>query len=194
MTTYQTAKETYNFKYDDLYIYILKIGRTFVKDGISYNELKTYLGYDGFDMSCSCIEIAVKQWFFDSFHHKGPDGKPVNIEEFDKHLSCRFILKGDAAIKLVEYETSKRNLKIANYALYISVGAVIIQTLFALFENNTLKLSKEQELLIDSLVSNNDIYSKKNTFSYSEKPFLNRQDSVVNIHYHYYIDSLNKTK
>jgi hypothetical protein len=101
-------------KYDNLYIDILKIGRRTVGTGVSYETLKQKLESKGYDFNNDCIELAVKQWFFDCFHHRGEDNKPLtDINQLEKHLHCNFILKGETCIMLVEHEKSKRNIAIA---------------------------------------------------------------------------------
>ncbi|MCK8143400.1 hypothetical protein MW871_16025 [Flavobacterium sp. I-SCBP12n] len=112
-------------KNNAIYAKILRIGQTFIDTGVSYNKVKTLLENDGYDFENSCIEIAVKQWFFDSFHHKGEDGKKVELEDLDNHLDCNFILKGDAGLTLADYDTSKMNLNIARKAMIISIIALI---------------------------------------------------------------------
>lgn len=113
-------------KNKDLYLKILRIGQTVIDLGLSYNLLKRQLEESGYDFSNSCIEVAVKQWFFDSFHHKGQDGKLIEVEDLDEHLDCRFVLKGDAALKLADYETARTNLKIAKKAMTISILAMFV--------------------------------------------------------------------
>jgi len=118
--------------YDDLYIDILKIGRQNVTTGLSYNTLKTQLVKKGYDFSNDCIELAVKQWFYDSFHHKGENFEAITTLELDKHLDCNFIMKGDACLKLTGYETSKRNVKLMIASVVIAVVAILI----SLFSSN----------------------------------------------------------
>ena len=96
-------------KNNSLYIKILRIGQTLIDTGVSYNSLKKLLEKEGYNFENSCIELAVKQWFYDSFHHKGKDGKLISLEDLDNHLDCNFILKGDSGLKLADHDTSKMN-------------------------------------------------------------------------------------
>ena len=110
MTNYKKLKKEYNHAYEKLYIDILKIGSKFVNRGISYNELQAILSEKGYDFSLAGIEPAVKQWFFDSFHHTGPDDRPCkHVSDLDKyeHLDCHFMLKGAYCLKLVDHEISQ---------------------------------------------------------------------------------------
>jgi len=118
-----------NPNYDNLYIDVLKIGRKTAKDGLSYNTLKEELIKKNYDFSCDCIELAIKQWFYDNFHHKGSDKKLVSFDDFENHLTCNFIMKGDACLKLIDYENSKRNILIA----FISMFLAILSILFSIY-------------------------------------------------------------
>ena len=116
--------------YDNLYIDILKTGRKNVKTGLSYNELKTELSED-YDFDCNCIELAVKQWFYDSFHHKGEEGQKITINQLDDHLDCQFVMNGDACLKLISFETSENNIslmkKSVNWAFLAVATTLLIQ-------------------------------------------------------------------
>lgn len=122
-----------NPNYDNLYIDVLKIGRKTAKDGLSYETLKQELTSKNYDFSCDCIELAIKQWFFDNFHHKGTDKKPVDFDSFESHLTCNFIMKGDACLKLIDYENSKRNIWIA----FISMFLAVISIAFSIYTSNS---------------------------------------------------------
>lgn len=112
--------------YDSLYIDILRIGQCRLANGLSYNELKIELQKEGYDFKNDCIELAVKQWFFDCFHHRGNDQLPYdNISDLEDHLDCSFILKGNSCLVLVEHRTASKNLNIAWIALAISVSAIL---------------------------------------------------------------------
>lgn len=130
--------------YDNLYIDILKIGRTRVGKGLSYNHLKSKLECIGYDFDNDCIELAVKQWFYDCFHHRDGDHLPLNsVEEIDDHLDCNFILKGASCLILVEYEISKNSKTIAGWSIFLSVVAVFV-SLFQVFHSNYDDLDKKQ--------------------------------------------------
>lgn len=126
-------------KNNALYAKILRIGQTFIDTGVSYNKVKTLLENEGYVFENSCIEIAVKLWFFDSFHHKGEDGKQVEFEDLDNHLDCNFILKGDAGFKLADHDTSKMNLSIARKAMIISIMAFLASILIPFLIGNNQK-------------------------------------------------------
>jgi len=116
-------------KNNSLYVKILRIGLTFIDTGISYNGLKSLLEREGYDFNNNCIELAVKQWFYDSFHHKGKDGKLVSLEDLDNHLDCGFILKGDSGLLLADHDASKMNLAVARKAMIISIIALMASIL-----------------------------------------------------------------
>lgn len=112
--------------YDSLYLDILRIGRSKVSEGLSYNVLKELLQSKGYDFENDCIELAVKQWFIDSFTHYDQDLEPFQeLKDLDEHLNCNFILKGESALTILEYETSKRNIKIAFYSLTVAMLSLI---------------------------------------------------------------------
>jgi hypothetical protein len=113
--------------YNTLYIDILKIGKKRVEDGLSYNILKRKLREKGYNLDGenNCIELAAKEWFFDSFHHRGDDLSPVDVEHFEGHHNCNFVMKGDACLKLIEYKSSRRNIFIACIAAFIAALAFI---------------------------------------------------------------------
>lgn len=122
--------------YDRLYLDILKIGRKKVGEGLSYNKLKEDLIKKGYDFENDCIELAVRQWFCDSFCHQGQEDNPYNsILDLNNHLKCNFILKGDASLRLIEYDTSKRSNCVAVTSLGVSFFAIGI-TLFQTLTNN----------------------------------------------------------
>jgi hypothetical protein len=116
--------------YDRLYLDILKIGRKKVGVGLSYNELKELLIMKGYDFENDCINLAVRQWFYDSFCHQGLEDNQYNsILDLNNHLDCNFILKGDVSLRLIEYDTSKRSNFVAMISLGVAFSAICI-TLF----------------------------------------------------------------
>ena len=166
-------------KNNSLYVKILRMGQTFIDTGISYNSLKSLLEKDGYDFSNNCIEIAVKQWFFDSFHHKGVDGKLVSIEDLENHLNCNFILKGDAGLKLADHDTSKMNLNIARKAMIISIivlCATILQPIMAKFFSDDKNVSDAK---------NKDITIIRDTIYIDKASKQKGIDTIVNINHNY---------
>jgi hypothetical protein len=114
-------------KYNELYLDILKIGQESVHTGLSYNKLKCKLELKGYDFENDCIELAVKQWFYDCFHHRGQeDIKCESIDDLEQHLECNFILKGESCLKLIGYRASWYSMMTARIALLISFGAFVI--------------------------------------------------------------------
>lgn len=113
--------------YKKLYLHILEIGVEQLDTGLTYEELKCLLEKKGYNFSNNCIEIAVKQWFFDCFHHKTSNDAIDNIDDIDDHLECSWILKGESCLILTEYKASSRNLNIAIIAIIISVVSLISQ-------------------------------------------------------------------
>lgn len=118
--------------YDNLYIDILKIGKNHVKSGISYDNLKLILIESKYDFSCDCIELAVKRWFFDSFHHIVEDHENVKFSDFENHTDCNFIMTGDACLKLVSYETSQTNNKLMWYSVGFGFIAIVVSIILYL--------------------------------------------------------------
>lgn len=130
--------------YDRLYLDILKIGRKKVGEGLSYNELKEHLIKKGYDFENDCIDLAVRQWFCDSFCHQGQEDNPYNsILDLDNHLDCSFILKGDSSLRLIEYDTSKRSKWVAIISLCVALFAIGI-TLFQTLTNKDGELLEQQ--------------------------------------------------
>ena len=113
--------------YDSLYIDILKIGKKRIDDGLSYNDLIIKLKKKGYDLSGknSCVELATRQWFFDTFHHRDKKDKEPDFESFKWHLDCNFIMKGEACLKLIDHKISKRNILAAWIAAVIALSALI---------------------------------------------------------------------
>lgn len=104
-------------KYKKLYLDILMIGQNSVNTGLSFNDLKCKLEQKGYDFKNDCIELAVKQWFYDSFHHRGADDNEYKtIEDLDNHLDCNFILKGESCLKLISYRASWFSMMTARFA------------------------------------------------------------------------------
>lgn len=114
-------------KYDKLYLDILKIGSSKLDSGLSYNDLKSELEKKGYDFENDCIELAVKQWFYDCFHHYADKDEIKSVYDIDKHLDCNWILKGSSCLAMVEHKTSKYNLDIARIALLVAFIALIMQ-------------------------------------------------------------------
>lgn len=113
--------------YKKLYLKILKFGQIKVDKGLSYNDLKRELIQKGYDFDNDCIELAVKQWFYDSFHHIGADDNPYsNINDLNNHLDCNFILKGESCLKLLSYETSRNSWRNGLIAIGLSLTAISI--------------------------------------------------------------------
>ncbi|QKJ62839.1 hypothetical protein [Flavobacterium sp. M31R6] len=148
-------------KNNAIYAKILRIGQTFIDTGVSYNKVKKILETEGYDFENSCIEIAVKQWFFDSFHHKGEDSKQVEFDDLDNHLDCNFILKGDAGLKLADHDTSKMNLSIARKAMIISIIALLASILIPFF--NKEQPEKELHPITKVIIVKDTIYIEKSS-------------------------------
>jgi hypothetical protein len=111
-------------KYDNLYLDIIKIGRDKVGEGLSYNKLKSLLEKKGYDFGNDCIELAVKQWFINSFHHRGEDNKPITeLKDLENHPDCNFILKGESSLLLITHQKSKNALMISLCAIFLSFSA-----------------------------------------------------------------------
>src|SRR6266496_2104360 len=111
--------------YKKLYLAILKIGQEKVHEGLSYNHLKEILIKRGYPFDNDCIELSVKQWFYDSFHHIGADDNPyITIRDLENHLDCNFILKGESCLKLIGYQTSKNSWRNGIIAIIISFLAI----------------------------------------------------------------------
>ncbi len=118
--------------YDKLYLHILEIGQSKAESGMSYNELKEELTNLGYDFENDCIELAVKQWYFHSFSHFACHEPYATCEDLDNHQDCHCILNGDACLRLLEYKTSKNELRIARIALWISVAGIFLTIVLSL--------------------------------------------------------------
>lgn len=180
--------------YDRLYLDILKIGRKKVGEGLSYNKLKEHLIKKGYDFENDCIELAVKQWFCDSFCHQGQEDNPYNsILDLDNHLDCNFILKGDASLRLIEYDTSKRS----KWVTIISLGVALFAIGITLFQTLTNKgevlmeeqLKQQQEILktlqefekehytptnhldVPKTIQNDSVFSSFSSYKVNNKPY-----------------------
>lgn len=125
--------------YDNLYIEILQIGRANVEGGLSYKDLKIELENKGYDFENDCIELAVKRWFFDSFHHIINEHGSISYENFEEHTSCNFIMTGDSCLKLVAFETSGNNINLMKWSVGLAITAVILSMLSMII---TIYLSK----------------------------------------------------
>jgi len=111
--------------YKTLYLAMLEVGQEKVQDGVSYNEIKALLSKERYDFENDCVELAVKQWFYDSFHHRGADDNPLlDVRDLDRHLDCKFILKGESCLKLLSYQTSRNSVRVGVIAALISMMAV----------------------------------------------------------------------
>jgi hypothetical protein len=109
--------------YKNLYLDILKIGADKANNGLSYKDLKSELEEKkGYDFKNDCIEKAVKHWFSNCFVHLDDDEnhrtkeictKDKNLPKLEDHLNCNYILKGDACLTLLNYNNTKRTLKVA---------------------------------------------------------------------------------
>ena len=110
--------------YDKLYLTILEIGQEKVHSGLSYNKLKKLLTNKGYDFNNTCIELSVKQWFYDSFHHISSHGEIKTAHDIDEHAECGFILKGESCLKLLSYKTSRYSFRNGIIALILSFTAV----------------------------------------------------------------------
>jgi hypothetical protein len=110
--------------YDKLYLTILKIGQKKVHSGLSYNQLKKILIDKGYDFDNTCIELSVKQWFYDSFHHISSHEELKTAHDIDGHADCAFILKGESCLKLLSYKTSRYSFRNGIIALIVSFTAV----------------------------------------------------------------------
>jgi len=113
--------------YKKLYLRILRIGVNRVHEGVTYNELKAELVKQGYDFENDCIELSVKQWFYDSFNHTGADDNPyTSVKDLENHLDCSFILKGESCLKLLSYETSRNSWRNGIAAITLSLIAVSV--------------------------------------------------------------------
>jgi hypothetical protein len=121
-----------NTKYDELYLNILRIGQSRVDTGLSYDNLRIELIKQGYDFENDCIELAVKQWFYDSFYHRGKEDNPYNcVEDLEKHLDCSFILKGDSCLRLIEYDKAHKS----NLAGWISLILSLLAIFYSIFHD-----------------------------------------------------------
>jgi len=111
--------------YDELYLQIIKIGRSRVNEGLSYNDLISELKCRGYDIKNDCVELAVKQWFYQSFNHYGADDNPYTcVKDLDNHQDCQFILNGDACLRLIEYDTSRKSTIAGYISLILALIAI----------------------------------------------------------------------
>lgn len=120
--------------YDKLYLSILEIGQSRVNGGLSYNDLCTELEKEGYDFENDCIELAVQNWFINSFIHYKDDCvvEIKDIKDLEEHLDCNFILKGEACLALLGYKTSYSNIIYTRVAIGVAVLAIIISSICAL--------------------------------------------------------------
>jgi hypothetical protein len=169
-------------KYKRLYLDILKIGQNSVNTGLSFNDLKCKLEQKGYDFKNDCIELAVKQWFYDSFHHRGADDNQYKtIEDLDNHLDCNYNLKGESCLKLISYRASWFSMMTARFALAISFGAFIVG-----FWNLNLKMNETQKS-----TSTNQSLPDTNQLRQSNINLLDSYDTIYAIR-RYRIDTLKK--
>jgi len=117
--------------YDSLYLDILKIGRASVVSGLSFVRLRELLEQKGYDLDNYYIEVAVKTWYYDTFHHALSDHVPITYPELDNHLECNFVMKGDACLKLVSFNNSSRNNKLTLYSVILA-GIALIASIIAI--------------------------------------------------------------
>ena len=120
--------------YADLYLDILKIGVDKAEIGLTFEELLDELYYKGYDTENDCIILAVKQWFYESFHHRGVEDNPYNsYEDLDRHKDCSFILNGDSCLRLIEYDKTKNSTNAGWFSLVISVLSILFTVLYAVY-------------------------------------------------------------
>jgi hypothetical protein len=117
--------------YDHLYLNILKIGQSKTETGLSYDVLKEELTKMGYDFENDCIELAVKQWFYDSFHHFACNEKYDSWEDLDNHADCNCILKGESCLMLLDY----RNSNNSNRAAWIALGLGVLAVLLTIYQS-----------------------------------------------------------
>jgi len=171
-------------KYKKLYLDILKIGHNSVNTGLSFNDLKCKLEHKGYDFKNDCIELAVKQWFYDSFHHRGADDNEYKtIDNLDNHLDCNFILKGESCLKLISFRASWFSMMTARYALAIGLGAFLVG-----FWNLKLKMTETPKAFPSST---NQPLLDKNLIKQLGSNLLNSYDTIYAIR-RYRIDTLKK--
>lgn len=172
-------------RYKKLYLDILKIGQNSVNTGLSFNDLKCKLEQKGYDFKNDCIELAAKQWFYDSFHHRGADDNEYKtIEHLDSHLDCNFILKGESCLKLISYRTSWFSMMTARFALGISLCAFLVG-----FWNLKLKMGETPKASSTSIT--NQPLGDTNLTKQASNSLLNSYDTIYAIR-RYRIDTLKK--
>lgn len=136
-------------KYNNLYLDILELGQGKVEEGLSFNELKKKLSEKGYDFENDCIELAVKQWFYDSFHHISADKEVKNAHDVDNHLDCNFILKGESCLKLISYKTSRFSFR--NGLIAISISFLVMT--YTIIRNVIQDTKKEEsKQLIENVI------------------------------------------
>jgi len=152
--------------YKKLYLTILRIGQDKVHEGVSYNQLKAELVKKGYDFDNDCIELSVKQWFYESFHHTGADNNPYSsVEDLNKHLDCSFILKGESCLKLLGYETSRNSWRNGIIAITLSLFAISIAIYINFFKaQNTANNDKTNNKNLTTVLTpaKNDTSKKEN--------------------------------
>ncbi|MFM1876905.1 MAG: hypothetical protein RL266_2642 [Bacteroidota bacterium] len=172
-------------KYDSLYLDILKIGMSCLGTGLSYELLRSELVKKGYDFSNDCIELAVKQWFIDCFHHYVEDEEEKSvvinsIDDLDEHLDCNFILKGNICLSYVEHRTSQNNLKLT----YAAIGIAILSLICQVFPiNNETETENKTEQTVTKSVEAEQKETTTSTQQFREKKIdTNPQNPVKNEH------------
>jgi len=136
--------------------------------GLSYDLLKSELEKKGYDFSNDCIELAVKQWFIDCFHHYVEDEEESSvvinsIKDLEEHLDCNFILKGNICLSYVEHRTSQNNLKLTYAALGIAVLSLVCQVFPINIETET-ETKTEQTVTKSIEIEKKDISTSTQQF------------------------------
>lgn len=127
--------QSFNKKYDDLYLDILQIGRERMLEGLSFNNLKELLKEKGYKVDNDCIEKAIIHCFLHSYsHYDNDEYEMVNndLTEFEKHKNCNFILTGVSCLALMNYKNAQSSLTCTKWATIIAVISFLI-SLISLF-------------------------------------------------------------
>lgn len=131
---------------DDLYVTVLKFGKSKLGTPFLFSELETHL----YDLEYKYEEFALRQFFAARFiAFESPSGNDLHSPINSKH---HFYLETDGYFELLEYEELKSARKSSLIATWFAFGAIVISIISTLISihysnkqlNSSVTLEKSQ--------------------------------------------------
>ncbi len=160
---------------ENIYIKTLQFGADNFKEGVTYNQVREYLGKDA-PPEGSNHELSFLNWFFDNFHQQellslerknASSGKWLAIATLKKYYDKQAHMTGEAHQNLIEYielqearNSSKKSMIVAIIAIILTIITISID-IFKPFSNsstNTQPQNKEQTFNTSTIEVNQSEY------------------------------------